>query len=471
MSERRLGSRGMVSAPHDESARTGLPGNDRLFQLHLNHCLEIPTDDGVRSVLDAADADAGVESPFAEHGPPDGAADEAVAVRQKGRVLLLDDDPSFREIIRDFLTEGGYEVIPVKSGVEGIGEILAGDFQVVLCDVMMPGLAGDMFFRAVQRIRPHLCARFIFMTGHRGAGKANDFIESVNGYVLRKPFQLKDLEDSMALAEVRGEYESAFVPAAVDPFLALPAGTFEGAAAPGLPPSGRGPKRREPLPSPPGPKPEAGSPLESIPDGRSILRRALDWRAHGALITSLALFAVLAGMYGVWYPRARHADEVSTAEVRRLAREWAKASVQLEEAQKVRPRLQASLEEARRVREEFDSTKWTPVLRSIAASTGTGIELRTIHTQEKPGESQAFLLRIDGTATGTDSRATADEFLQTLQRDLARDFQVTETPSFEQLDDETGPQPTAPGRQRAIFTITAQIGPAILHKPEGLPGI
>jgi CheY-like chemotaxis protein len=109
------------------------------------------------------------------------------------KVLLLEDDAAFREIMTDFLQENGFEVTPTQNGVEGVHHVLASDFELILCDLMMPTLPGDMFFRAVERMRPHLCARFVFMTGHRGNQRINDFIDSVSGAVLTKPFRVSDL--------------------------------------------------------------------------------------------------------------------------------------------------------------------------------------------------------------------------------------------------------------------------------------
>ena len=119
------------------------------------------------------------------------------------KVLLLEDDPHFRNIMTDYLTESGYEVVGVQNGVEGVHEILASDFEIILCDMMMPTLPGDMFYRAVERMRPHLCDRFIFMTGHRGNPKVTDFIHSVSGTMLAKPFQVDDLLELIAFVQVR----------------------------------------------------------------------------------------------------------------------------------------------------------------------------------------------------------------------------------------------------------------------------
>ena len=121
----------------------------------------------------------------------------------KKKVLLLEDDPAFKEIMSSFINENGYGVVAVQNGVEGVHEVLASDFEIILCDMQMPTLPGDMFFRAVERMRPHLCDRFIFMTGYRGNGKATDFITAVNGTVLIKPFHVDDLLELFAFVELR----------------------------------------------------------------------------------------------------------------------------------------------------------------------------------------------------------------------------------------------------------------------------
>jgi DNA-binding NtrC family response regulator len=119
------------------------------------------------------------------------------------KVLLLEDDDDFKGIMREFLHQNGFDVVAVHNGVEGVHEVLASDFEVILCDMMMPTLPGDMFFRAVERMRPHLCDRFIFMTGHRGNPKVTDFIRTVNGTMLSKPFQVDDLLEMIAFVQVR----------------------------------------------------------------------------------------------------------------------------------------------------------------------------------------------------------------------------------------------------------------------------
>ena len=114
------------------------------------------------------------------------------------KVLLLDDEAEFANMVKVFLeTSGPYHVTVAGDGVQGIKQIMAMDFDIILCDMIMPNLAGDMFYRAVERTRPHLCKRFIFMTGHQGNAKINEFIRQVHGLIMWKPFELHTLIEAI----------------------------------------------------------------------------------------------------------------------------------------------------------------------------------------------------------------------------------------------------------------------------------
>lgn len=127
---------------------------------------------------------------------------------QASKVLLLEDDESLKTIITEFLEENGWCVTSVRNGVEGVRKVMAGDFDAIICDMLMPKLPGDMFFLAVERLRPHLCPRFIFITGLRGNPRIAEFIRRVNGALLTKPFRVGDLLDMVRLVQVKASFHS-----------------------------------------------------------------------------------------------------------------------------------------------------------------------------------------------------------------------------------------------------------------------
>jgi CheY-like chemotaxis protein len=118
----------------------------------------------------------------------------ATLVGKARRILLLEDRDDFREVLRDHLVFRSFEVISVPSGVEGLREIMNGAFDLIICDMMMPKVGGEMFYWAVTRVRPATAPRFIFFTGHQNNPPIEFFFKRVNATVLRKPFKLAALD-------------------------------------------------------------------------------------------------------------------------------------------------------------------------------------------------------------------------------------------------------------------------------------
>jgi len=133
------------------------------------------------------------------------------------RLLVLEDDPTFQSVVKDYLESYGYQVVAVENGADGVREVMAGDFDVIICDMMMPKVPGDMFYVAVERMRPYLCNRFVFITGARGNQKVMDFIKQVKGLVLLKPFRMDELLELVSYVRVKQLVAAGIAPF---PFLA-----------------------------------------------------------------------------------------------------------------------------------------------------------------------------------------------------------------------------------------------------------
>ena len=101
--------------------------------------------------------------------PPD------YAFRSGQRVLLLEDRDDFREVLHDYLVSRSFQVTAGPSGVEGLREIIKDPFDLIVCDMMMPRVGGEMFYWAVTRVRPAAGQRFIFFTGYKNNPRINFF--------------------------------------------------------------------------------------------------------------------------------------------------------------------------------------------------------------------------------------------------------------------------------------------------------
>ena len=112
-------------------------------------------------------------------------------------VLIVDDDAALVEIFSDHFRNWGYEIEVAPDGVQAIKKIVTRNYSLVLCDIVMPNVAGDLFYLAVSRARPELCDRFLFMSGHTHHPKVEAFMRCVNGTILIKPFKAEALKEAI----------------------------------------------------------------------------------------------------------------------------------------------------------------------------------------------------------------------------------------------------------------------------------
>ncbi|MEM9494245.1 MAG: response regulator, partial [Myxococcota bacterium] len=68
------------------------------------------------------------------------------------------------------------------------------DFDVLLCDLMMPSMDGLTFYREVAQSWPSLAERFIFVTGGAFTSRMSDFVAKIGNRVLEKPVPSKRLK-------------------------------------------------------------------------------------------------------------------------------------------------------------------------------------------------------------------------------------------------------------------------------------
>ncbi|MGH9326186.1 MAG: response regulator transcription factor [Terriglobia bacterium] len=110
-----------------------------------------------------------------------------------GRILVVDDEPQIRRVMRATLATGGYEVGDARSGEEALAALRDSAFDLVLLDMNMPGLDGLETCRALRAGRPDSDLAIIMLTV-RGAEK--DKVKALDAgaddYVT-KPFSTPEL--------------------------------------------------------------------------------------------------------------------------------------------------------------------------------------------------------------------------------------------------------------------------------------
>lgn len=114
--------------------------------------------------------------------------------KTRRRILVIDDEPLLGQTLR-FAFEGQCEVVVLNAGHEAV-EYLAhdSDFDLVLCDLMMPIFSGMKVYEAVAARQPELVDRFVFITGGAFTDAARNFLDAYSGPRLEKPFHVTDVE-------------------------------------------------------------------------------------------------------------------------------------------------------------------------------------------------------------------------------------------------------------------------------------
>ncbi len=124
------------------------------------------------------------------------------------RVLVVDDEPSICKALEIALSRSGYDVITVESGETATTLLRAEHFDVMLVDLRIPDMRGDTIFEFAAATQPHLRTATLFMTGDI-TERAQKLIGACRCPTLHKPFDLRDVLDSISALTPRTESASA----------------------------------------------------------------------------------------------------------------------------------------------------------------------------------------------------------------------------------------------------------------------
>jgi len=115
------------------------------------------------------------------------------AKTRRALILVVDDEPLVAGLMADVLVTEGHEVDIAKNGREALEKIAAHSYDLIVSDLRMPELDGVGLYRELERIRPTLLGRLLFVSGTTEPPEYASFLEATHAPVLSKPFRLEDL--------------------------------------------------------------------------------------------------------------------------------------------------------------------------------------------------------------------------------------------------------------------------------------
>jgi two-component system cell cycle sensor histidine kinase/response regulator CckA len=114
---------------------------------------------------------------------------------EQGSILLVDDDKDVREFLGQALLTEGYSVIQASSGHQAWERFVQNqdDFDLVITDIVMPGLLGSDLAARILEIKPYM--KFLFISGNAPQKSKVEMIEGEN--FLSKPFKFSELLEAI----------------------------------------------------------------------------------------------------------------------------------------------------------------------------------------------------------------------------------------------------------------------------------
>jgi DNA-binding response OmpR family regulator len=120
-------------------------------------------------------------------------ADRSISTLDLKAILLVDDDKQLASALQWILADENFLVDVANDGEEALLKVQAFEYDVIICDLMMPRVSGDEFYIRAEKLRPNVHRRFIFITGHANDPRIAQFLTDREVEFLVKPFPVQRL--------------------------------------------------------------------------------------------------------------------------------------------------------------------------------------------------------------------------------------------------------------------------------------
>ena len=107
------------------------------------------------------------------------------------RILVAEDDAAVNAFVVRALRHRGHDVTGVADGIAALGELAGANFDLLLTDIVMPGLDGIAL--ALKVSKDHPAIRILLMTGFASERQRAHNLEALIHRVIAKPFSLEEI--------------------------------------------------------------------------------------------------------------------------------------------------------------------------------------------------------------------------------------------------------------------------------------
>ncbi len=117
---------------------------------------------------------------------------------KRRKILLVDDEVGFAEILRDLLVMDGYEVILVNDGEEALDQLNIIIPDLVISDIMMPKVGGLELYHKIREIPRFSNIPFLFISGFEDNRILKNLHDDKLFGILNKPIDMEQIQKALA---------------------------------------------------------------------------------------------------------------------------------------------------------------------------------------------------------------------------------------------------------------------------------
>jgi CheY-like chemotaxis protein len=173
---------------------SNLPGGGAAFTVDLPMAAEVSSGSGPHPSSGLERARPALPAAIGRSSRPHLARPLVTRASHRGsRVLVIEDEPTVARLITEVLEDEGMRVDVLLDGRDALARASRERYDLVICDMRMPGVDGQHFYRSLVETHSPLRERFLFVTGDVLAPQTQEFLQRNQIPYVAKPFRVEEL--------------------------------------------------------------------------------------------------------------------------------------------------------------------------------------------------------------------------------------------------------------------------------------
>lgn len=117
---------------------------------------------------------------------------------ERKTILVVDDEPEIRKLVSAMVTQFGYTALTADSGDHALTMYrhLQGPIEMLITDVVAPGMSGPMLADKLTELQPHL--KVLYISGYDNTHVVQTYVVERGHSLLPKPFTMEELRVKMS---------------------------------------------------------------------------------------------------------------------------------------------------------------------------------------------------------------------------------------------------------------------------------